>query len=311
MRPALASILLLAVPALAHAEPPPADEPVVEGAPAVTRELSLQAGDVRTNLSDWAVGPPGWDVGGELVFLTSDLGLAEGRALQMTDVGVARARVRYTASQRVELSGAVDLLAKQPAYTDERPFQGARAGLKVAVNPTWALATGVSGGPTLDVMGDDGGLWASAATAVVYRKHPDQTLSFQLTGGALATALRLPADDPWLTEATLGGQLMLHTPNGWFGMWAGASLAIPVVHHDALDPATRLDVDLGAAYAVVEDWDIYVEGSIRDRGDAGMPATQLPILDGGFDQRQLMVGVARRFAGKDRHTRDALLIGAN
>ena len=324
-----AAALTLSAAATAAAQPEPAAEPVPEPAaepapelaaepavppervsvdeavPTVGRMMSAEIGDVRTNLSDWAVGPPGWDVGGEMVFITSDLGLADDRPLKLTDVGILRARLRYTATRRIELSAAVDALAKQPAYTDELAFQGGRGAMKIAVSRAWALAAGVAGGPAL---GD--GQWGSAATGVVYRKHPHETLSFQLHGGALATALRLPADDPWLTEVTAGGRIMLHTPNGWFGAWAGAELAFPVVHHEALDPATRLDVELGMAYAVVDDWDLFVEASIRDRGDAGLPATQLPILDGGFDQRQLIVGVVRRFDGKhDDGDRDALLIG--
>ena len=36
------------------------------------------------------------------------------------------------------------------------------------------------------------------------------------------------------------------------------------------------------------------ELSIIDRGDAARPATRLPVLDGGFDQIQLSVGISRR-----------------
>ncbi|MBK9034586.1 MAG: hypothetical protein IPL61_25515 [Myxococcales bacterium] len=268
-------------------------------------------GDMRASTRDWLVGPPGWDVGGELRFITSDLGLADGRALKLTDVGLVRARVRYTAARRVELFGSIDALAKQPAYADSAPLQGITAGLKVAVSRAWALSATASGGPTL---GDDG-QWGTGGTAVVYRSHPDQTLSFQVAGGASATALRMDATpDQWLTELTAGGQIMFHTPNGWWGTWLGASIAVPVAASADLDPNTRLDVSVGSVYAVAPTWDIYLEGSIVDRGDAGMAATMLPILDGGFDQRQLVVGVVRRFDGARDHGRgrrgDPMLVGA-
>lgn len=302
-------------PADEPSSPAPDVEPRPSSRPPPTIELSAgrvyssSSGDVRTNLGDWAVGPPGWDMGGELRLLTSDQGVGGGAPLKLSDVGLLRAKVRVTASRRIEASGAVDLLAKQPSYTDELVVQGATFGVKVAVSRKWALATSVAGGPTLD----DSGFWGSGGTALVYRSHPDETLSFQVSAGASATALSLDGDgdDPWLTEASAGGMIMIHSPNGWFGMWLGGGLNVPVVHADAIEPATRLDLTVGTVYAVVPDWDIYLEAGIFDRGDAGHPATQLPILDGGFDQRTIMVGVSRRFAGKSRdrdRSGDALLL---
>jgi len=296
---------LLAFPATALADPP------VE-APVQTAELRIgDAGDVRANTRDWLVGEPGWDAGGELRFITSDVGLVEGRALKLTDLGIVRARLRYTAGKRVELTGSVDALAKQPSYSDSLPFQGGSLGLKVAVSRTWALTGGVSGGPTL---GDDG-LWGAGATSVVFRAHPDETLSFQASAGALATGLRFDAaPNAWLTEATVGGNVMFHTPNGWWGTWLGANLAVPVAASGGLEPNTRLDVTIGSVYAVVPQWDIYIEGTIFDRGDEGMAGTMLPILDGGFDQKQLVVGVVRRFDRKPSSSssrrNDPLMMGA-
>lgn len=298
---ATAALAPLTATSLALAQPAPVDI-----APARTAELSMSdsGGDVRSYTRDWLVGPPGWDVGGELRFLTSDIGLAD-RPLKLTDVGIVRARLRYTASRRIEVHAAVDALAKQPAYSDSSPFQGVSAGLKIAMTRKWALAAGFAGGPTL---GDDG-LWGNGATQMVYRSHPDETLSFQVAAGAQATAVAPERGaNQWLTEATAGGNVMLHTPNGWFGAWLGAGLAVPVVSTRGLEPNTRLDVSIGTVYAVVPQWDVYAEAAIVDRGDAGMPATMLPILDGGFDQKQLTVGIVRRFDGRRSRgpDRDAL-----
>jgi hypothetical protein len=41
-----------------------------------------------------------------------------------------------------------------------------------------------------------------------------------------------------------------------------------------------------------------------------MAATMLPILDGGFDQKQLVVGVVRRFDRKPSRRRDPMMMGA-
>jgi hypothetical protein len=282
-------------------EPEPAPSRAVEPDPPPVYEttgirLSGSSGDVRAMTRDWLVGPPGWDVGGELRLITSDQSLGDEGPLKLSDVGLLRARVRATASRRIEAFGAVDILAKQPSYADELVVQGATFGVKVAVTRKWALASQLAGGPTLT----DGGFWGGGGTALVYRSHPHETLSFQVTAGASATALRLDEveTDPWLAEASAGGTIMIHSPNGWFGMWMGAGLNVPVVHSEGFEPATRLDLTVGTVYAVVKDWDIYVEAGIYDRGDAGHPATQLPILDGGFDQRTIVIGVTRRFEGK-------------
>jgi hypothetical protein len=76
---------------------------------------------------------------------------------------------------------------------------------------------------------------------------------------------------------------------------------MPVLHRGndpvsgmSLDPRPRLDINVGAAVRLADMWDLSVELSIIDRGDAADPATRLPILDGGFDQIQVSVGVSRR-----------------
>jgi hypothetical protein len=286
--------LALLVPAAAAAQPPDAS---YEDSGRYGESIG---GDVRSYTRDWLVGPPGWDVGGELRLITSDVGLGRGAGAQAhrrrarprprplhrraPRRAVRRRSTRWPSSRRTATAG---------------PLQRASLGLKVAVSPTWALATATSGGPTLA----DDGLWGGAATAMVFRAHPDETLSFQVSGGADATALRFSdAPDQWLTEATAGGTVMFHTPRGEWGTWLGASFAAPVVASDALDPSARLDVTIGSVYALAPAWDVYAEGSIVDRGDADMPATMLPILDGGFDQRQLTVGVVYRMERGDRRS---------
>jgi len=43
----------------------------------------------------------------------------------------------------------------------------------------------------------------------------------------------------------------------------------------------------------VNKWDLFAELAIVDRGDLSNPATRLPVIDGGFDQRQVLFGVTR------------------
>jgi hypothetical protein len=51
---------------------------------------------------------------------------------------------------------------------------------------------------------------------------------------------------------------------------------------------------------------------VIDRGDIANPATRLPILDGGFDQKQIMFGVTRHIDAPHRHhdDDDAMVIGS-
>ena len=65
----------------------------------------------------------------------------------------------------------------------------------------------------------------------------------------------------------------------------------------------RSDFRIGSVYSVVKSWDVYVEYAVIDRGDDTAPRTVLPILDGGFDQRQLTFGIARHFARDPRPER--------
>ena len=49
-------------------------------------------------------------------------------------------------------------------------------------------------------------------------------------------------------------------------------------------------------------WDMFAAFTIVDRGDLSRAQTLLPMLDGGFDQKQFILGLSRRldlkFGGK-------------
>jgi hypothetical protein len=69
-----------------------------------------------------------------------------------------------------------------------------------------------------------------------------------------------------------------------------------------VDPQPRLDFHVGTVLSL-DKWDLFAEFAVVDRGDMVDPATRLPVLDGGFDQRQVMFGVTRHISGK-RKQRD-------
>ena len=65
----------------------------------------------------------------------------------------------------------------------------------------------------------------------------------------------------------------------------------------AIDPQPRLDFHAGTVLSIVKEWDLFADFAVIDRGDVANPATRLPILDGGFDQKQIVFGVIRHIDG--------------
>jgi hypothetical protein len=321
LRPLAAALFVAATAAPAFADEPPtltepaasppaassAAEPAVpvavttDDAGAVVRSFSGTAGealaidrhDRRSYAKDWLVAPPGWTFGGEMKFITADSSLFGGsQGLKFADLAILSLSTRITASKRVELSGSLDVLAKQPDGSGEPLPQGGSLGMKVATSRTVALTAGVSGGPTLGV----DGLWGRAGAGVIHRSHIEQFIAFQVGAGASATALRFDAmASQWQADVVGSSELVFHTLRGEWALWGGLGLALPAAHSEGIDPSTRLDVTVGTVFSAVRDWDLFAEFTLRDRGTTDMPGTVLPIADGGFDQRQVIVGIVRRF----------------
>jgi hypothetical protein len=266
-----------------------------EPAPRAATEVRAFGGsaDPRSYANDWLVAPPGWNLGGEMRFITAD-SAPTGERIKLTDLALLRLRARWTTTRRLELSASADVLAKQLDTTHEPLLQGGSLGAKLATSRTLALAAGVSGGPALG-----SGWWGDASVGVVHRSQIESFIAFQVGAGGLATMVNARGTPrKWQADATGAAELTFHTPHGEWALWFGTELALPVVHADSIAPSSRLDLTIGTVYSAVRDWDLYVEYTFRDRGTTKMPETTLPIIDGGFDQRQLVVGITRRFARK-------------
>jgi hypothetical protein len=69
---------------------------------------------------------------------------------------------------------------------------------------------------------------------------------------------------------------------------------------DAFDPEVRVGLEVGGVLSF-DEWSVFSAYSFVDRGEIAEPQTTLPILDGGFDQRQLMLGVSYRFEPKPEY----------
>lgn len=299
--------LLVLVPSIASAE-----EPTVEEGAGETLSWTDIGGSARSAASSWLILPEGWEASGELEFLTSDRPPG-GEAMKLTDVVISRASLRRSFGGKVEVSAGVDLLPKQTSLMDDLVFQGADVGTRVGFQKKYAAYAGAGGGP----LTGDLGWQVSGGAGVQRRSIVHDTLSFQLALGGSTTQLFLDDDDdgagarPWLAEVNARAQTLFRGDD-LFGVWLGADFSFPVAHGGdvmgvAFDPTTRVDVGIGAVYSVVEDWDVYLEASIVDRGDRAAPETELPILQGGFDQRVLVFGVTRHFGQDDARHDDLYL----
>jgi hypothetical protein len=292
-------------------EPPvaaPAPAPAVETPPPRT---AAEAGvatagsfDTRRQGSDDVLSPRReLEVTSSLAFVTSRGAMAGVPALYFTDVGLWDTQVAASLAPRLRLSGAVVFLAKQPSTIDEPFWQSAALGVAYALTPRSALALGVDAGEMLF----DEGLHGSVGLALEARRRMNQLLSWEGRLGTRATRLFFDDDlgdaRAWFAEADASGQVQLcwgecryHYGATWFGI----DLAVPFYDHASgvaggapatIDPRTRLGVTMGTFVNVSPSWDMLLTLSWIDRGDAENPATELPILDGGFDQVQLGIGL--------------------
>lgn len=261
--------------------------------------------DYRSQASDWMIMPEGWyTVSGQLSFMTapeSPLGGTTDGEVRFTDVMLLGLEARTSIGGKAELAANLDILPKQPSFTDEAIWQRLGFSGRVGFKKRYAAFADVSAGPLLGAEG----LWGSGATGVQVRKSIHETLVFQLSGGASFTGLAPEGmsamdDSAWFVEAITGGEMVFRVPNGMMAGWVGTQLRFPIVDGasgmgPSLDPHTRANVNLGVVLSYIHNWDIFAQLSVVDRGDLVEPQTTLPILDGGFDQTQLVVGLTRRF----------------
>lgn len=272
--------------------------------PAASVTTAESAGtDVRRQGSDELVSSEReMEIGSEMVFVTSRSAMAGVPQLYFTDLGLWRSRVAITPLPRLRIVAAVTLLPKQPATLDEPFWQSAALGVRF--NLTGRIAVGIDG--RIGVLIAGAGYHGSVGPAVQARRRMNEFISWEGRLGLSATKLwpSQPTDQQfWFAEVAGSGEMQLcwgrcEQRNG--ATWLGIDVAVPVFHRPAeidlmdplaLDPRTRLGLVLGSFFSITKLWAMYATLAWVDRGDPAVPATQLPILDGGFDQVQLGLGL--------------------
>ncbi len=259
-----------------------------------------RSGSARQKIHKEIVREQGWDIGASLNFLTSDESLG-GEDLKFTDLVLLRVHGLISLGRRMEIFAGADFLPKQPSYTDELEWQGGLAGGRVALGEDFAVWLRASGGPQLA----DSGWWMAADTAAQYKLELEKVLFFEAQLGWAHTQMFFdedPGEAVWLDEVFTQFGIALRDKGGHFGAWINFDYYYPVLSNpDALlDPQPRVNFHLGGLVGVSETVDLFVEWSILDRGDLEDPTTILPLLRGGFDQKQLLFGFMRRFGSRAR-----------
>jgi len=288
----LATLLALGGTALADV----GEKPGVDAAETIT----VDGGEsYRGVAQDYLVMPSGGELGAQMRFITAD-SMDGGDALKFTDLALFGLSARYSVFEKLELSAQVDLLPKQPSESSEKPWQSVGGGLRSPLGKHVAIALAGAGG---HLLGHEG-MWTREAATLEWKKPIHEFLAFDVKAGIDGLGLQAPntRDSAFLTEVGVSTSALFRLDNKW-GAWGGIGYAVPVQHSGidpttqlAIDPQPRLDFHAGTVLSLVKEWDLYADFAVIDRGDAN-PATRLPILDGGFDQKQIVFGVIRHIEG--------------
>jgi hypothetical protein len=259
-------------------------------------ELSSAVVEFRGVAQNYLVLPSGAELGADLKLVTADS--FAGMPLHFADLALFTVDGRLALGGRVDVSGATTFVPKQPSYTDEKVWQSAAGDVRVALGHAYALALSGAGGHLLSHTGE----WLSSSLVLERRKPLTDYMSFDLRGGFDAVSITASESTASLGEVGVAAAAHFRDPWGHAGAWLGVAYALPLAWSGtdpttglAIDPQPRLDLHLGVVLSPVADWDVYIDGAVIDRGDASNPATRLPILDGGFSQRQITLGVVRHF----------------
>ena len=286
-----------------------------DAARTVGESIALTHGSHRGISQDYVVMPSGGELTGQMRFVMSEPSLGT-ESLRFSDVGLFDISGRWSLFSKLEISGSVTLLPKQPSYTDEKPWQSAGIGLRSPLGKKVAVSLTGAGGHLLNHTG----MWTREALMIEWRKPIERVIDFGITGGIDGITIGDRNDRTALiSELVVGASALFREPNGHWGGWVGISYALPVLARGGdpttdldVDPQARLDFRIGNVLSINKQWDLFAELAIVDRGDMSAPQTRLPILDGGFDQQQIIMGVTRHLeAPRKRSNRDPMqLVGS-
>ena len=281
---------------------------VVDAVPSSSgAEIMIDRGSHRGVAQDYMVAPSGGELSAQMKFLMAEPIFGESE-MKFSDLALFGVNGRWSIFEKLELSLGASFLAKQPSFTDEKPWQSIGGAIRSPIGRRAALQISAAGG---HLIGHEG-MWTKEALLLEWRKPIAQVLQFDIAGGVDGVSLSAPgAPSAFITEVALMTSALFREPTGHWGGWVGLGYAVPVAYRGqdpttgmSVDPQPRLDFKIGNVLSLTKEWDLYAEFAIVDRGDAEDPATRLPIIEGGFDQQQVIFGVTRHIEGKRRGRSD-------
>jgi len=261
--------------------------------PMVATEGASYGGSPASKATRSPILPAGrLELGGELVFLTADRDLL-GEELKFSDVVLMPLHVRMAVTKWLELSAGTSLLIKQSEDMREPVWQGADLALRIPFGAHFAGTVHGAGGP---LMFDGGHFWQQESSLLT-RLSANDWLRFELRAGYTITALRYDDGSSTLHELMTHAEVQFGEKGG--GAWVGVDYYIPLASStrgNAFDPNNRINLVVGCVLSPKRTgWDLYLSYGVVDRGSVDHPETTVPILSGGFDQRQIAIGVQHRF----------------
>jgi hypothetical protein len=252
------------------------------------------------------------EVAGEMAFLMSQASPYAER-LGLTDLALFRVNLRRSFADWFELYAGGELLPKQPTSTHASAFEGVHFGAQAEFAKGFGAALGIAVGP---LFGADG-VFYRTGPGLSWKPTVSDYLRFVVGAGNAWTILDYRGTTSsafWLGEVVTHAETQFGDNNA--SMWVGMDYAVPFAsrpHASApdperryLNPQVRLNLEVGGTLSLHADgWDVYASYTFVDRGELDKPETTLPILDGGFDQQQIAIGVEYRFEPKRRHDEPA------
>jgi hypothetical protein len=281
----------------------------------IGESMSLGGSSSRRGVAqDYMVMPQGLELTGAMRFIMSEP-VFDDEKVRFSDLALFTLGGRYSLFSKLELSAHASFLAKQPSITDEKPWQNVGVGLRSPLGKRVALAITGAGGHLIDHQGK----WTQEAITLQWRKPIAELVQFDISGGMDAIGIDARnSTSAFITEVMVAGKALVREPYGHWGAWVGLGYAVPVASNGIdpttgleIDPQPRLDFKIGTVVSL-NHWDLFAELAIVDRGDMSNPATRLPVLDGGFDQKQVIMGVSRHIDTKPskRRRHDPMTIGS-
>jgi hypothetical protein len=242
------------------------------------------------------------EIASEMVFVTSRSPMLGVPELNFTDLGLWRTQAAIVPLESLRVRASATFVPKQPATVDEPFWQSAGVGADLGI--AMGIALVAEGGVGHLLAGR--GYFGTAALGAKLRTIMSDHVIWEGRLTASANHLWFTGDldtRSWFAEVGASGEMQLcwgRCARRDGATWVGIDLGVPVYDHArardpaspaVLDPRTRLGFSLGSFGQITDTWDVYGTVAWVDRGDPTVPATQLPILDGGFDQVQIAFGV--------------------